>query len=126
MITFNHFNFNVLNLDKSLRDLHAAVSLQIVLQEGNQHTGRRNHGVVQGMGQVLASILSLHADLQSAGLGIPKVGTASHLKVLLLSLGPRLHVHGLTLRSARSPEQHSRVRTGTSRVRNKSTVFCHS
>ena len=31
-----------------------------------------------------------------------------------------------TFRSARSPEQHSRVRTGISRVRKKSTVFCHS
>ena len=50
------------------------------------------------MGQVLASILSLHADLQAAGLGIPQVGTASHLKVLLLSWGPRLHVHGLDLK----------------------------
>ena len=31
-----------------------------------------------------------------------------------------------TFRSARSPEQHSKVRTGISRLRNKSTVFCHS
>ena len=34
--------------------------------------------------------------------------------------------YDLTLRSARSPEQHSRVRTGISRVRKKSTVFCQS
>ena len=32
----------------------------------------------------------------------------------------------LTFRSARSPEQHSRVRTGISSERKKSTVFCHS
>lgn len=31
-----------------------------------------------------------------------------------------------TFRSARSPEQHSRVRTGISMLRNRSTVFCQS
>ena len=31
-----------------------------------------------------------------------------------------------TFRSARSPEQHSSVRTGISRLLNRSTVFCHS
>ncbi len=34
-------------------DLHGAVGLQVVLQEGNEHAGRRHHGVVQGVGQVI-------------------------------------------------------------------------
>ena len=34
--------------------------------------------------------------------------------------------HDFTFRSARSPEQHSSVRTGISRLRNRSTVFCQS
>ena len=36
------------------------------------------------------------------------------------------YARDFTLRSARSPEQHSSVRTGISRERNRSTVFCHS
>ena len=31
-----------------------------------------------------------------------------------------------TFKSARSPEQHSNVRTGISKLRNRSTVFCHN
>ena len=48
---------------------YAAVCLQVVLQEGDEHSGGRHHRVVQGVGQVVA-VLALNADLQTAGLGL--------------------------------------------------------
>ena len=45
-----------------------SVLAQVVLQEGNQHTGRSHAGVVQGMGQVLAAVSALYADLQARGI----------------------------------------------------------
>ena len=77
---------------KGFGDADAAVGLEVVLQEGDEHTGRSHHRVVD---------FFWRGDQASTS---------------------RL----LTFRSARSPEQHSRVRTGMSRLRKKSTVFCHS
>ena len=51
------------------RNGHGAVSLQVVLQESNQHARRGNAGVVQGMGQLGLAILILVADAQTACLG---------------------------------------------------------
>ena len=61
-----------------------------------------------------------------AGLGVAQVGAGTHLEVFLLAGDQASTSRLLTFRSARSPEQHSRVRTGMSRLRKKSTVFCHS
>ena len=47
-------------------DADAAVGLQVVLQEGDQHTGRGHTGVVEGVGEVLAAVVALDADLQTA------------------------------------------------------------
>ena len=33
-------------------DLHSAVRLEVILQESNEHPGRGDHSVVQGVGQV--------------------------------------------------------------------------
>ena len=42
---------------------HAAVGLQMILQEGDQHTRRCHAGVVQGVGQIGLAILALDADV---------------------------------------------------------------
>ena len=39
-----------------------AILLQVILQEGNEHPGRRHHGVVQGVGEVLLPVLALDAN----------------------------------------------------------------
>ena len=80
-----------------IRDsLHTAVGLEVVLQEGDEHPGRSHHGVAQGVGEVGAP-LALHPHLQTAGLGVSKVGAGAHHEVLLLPGGPGLDVAGLHL-----------------------------
>ena len=37
---------------EDLGDLHAAVGLEVVLQQGDEHAGRRHAGVVEGVGKV--------------------------------------------------------------------------
>ena len=77
---------------QDLGDGDGAVSLQVVLQEGDQHTRRGHAGVVQRVGQLGLAILILVADAQTACLGIAQVGAAANLKVLLLTRAPSLNV----------------------------------
>ena len=84
---------------------HAAVGLQMVLQEGDQHTRRCHAGVVQGVCQIGLAVLALDADVQAACLCVTQIGAGADLEVLLLA---GLHAsisQLLTFRSARSPEQ---------------------
>ena len=55
--------------------------------------GGATHGVVQGMGKVVA-VLALDADAQPAGLCVAQVGAAAHLKVFLLAGAPGLYIAG--------------------------------
>ena len=48
-----------------LGDGHGAIGLQMVLQEGDQHTRRSHAGVVQGVGQIGLAVLALDADVQA-------------------------------------------------------------
>ena len=65
---------------------HAAVGLQMVLQESDQHTRRCHAGVVQGVGQVGLAVLALDADVQAACLCIAQVGAGADLEILLLAV----------------------------------------
>ena len=107
-----------------LRNLDGAVSLQVVLEKCYQHTRRGDNGVVQCMSEVIA-LLTLDADAKTACLCITEVRAAADFEILLLTRRPSLNVAGLqqdfTFRSARSPEQHSIVRTGISRERKNLT-----
>ena len=47
---------------QDLGDGNAAVGLQVVLQECDQHTRRCHAGVVQGVGQIGLAVLALDAD----------------------------------------------------------------
>ena len=96
---------------QSLGDPHRAVRLEVVFQEGDEHPGRGYAGVVQGVAQLHFAVFILVTDLQAAGLGITQVGAGAYLEILLLPGGP---------------EQHSSCRTGISRERNSSTLYCHS
>ena len=51
-------------------NLHRPVRLEVVLQQGDEHTGGRGHGVVQRVGQVAAA-LPLHPHFQPPSLGVP-------------------------------------------------------
>ena len=72
---------------QDLGDGDAAVGLQMVLQEGDQHTRRSHAGVVQGVGQIGLAVLALDADVQAACLCIAQVGAGADLEVLLLAGG---------------------------------------
>ena len=80
----SNFSFSAHIGLQGFRDGHAAVGAKIVLQEGNQHARRSDHGIIQGVGEVVA-VFSLDSDLQSAGLGITKIRAATHLEVFLLT-----------------------------------------
>ena len=54
---------------QDFRDGDGTVSLQVVLEEGDQHTRRCHAGVVQGVGQVGLAVLALDADVQAAFFG---------------------------------------------------------
>ena len=92
---------------KCFGDGYGAIGLKVVLQEGNEHTGRGNAGVVQGVCQSGFAVLVLVADLQAACLCVTQIGAGADLKVLLLTGGPGFDVALFTFRSAKSPEQHS-------------------
>ena len=61
---------------------HGAILVEIVLQERNQHAGRRHTGVVERVGEILAAVLALDADAQTARLRVAQRGAASHLEIL--------------------------------------------
>ena len=107
-------------------DGHTAVGLQMVLQEGDQHTRRCHTGVVQGVGQISLAVLALDADVQAACLCVTQIGAGADLEVLLLAGAPSLDIAALDLQSARSPEQQFSWRTGISMLRNSSTDIFHS
>ena len=70
---------------QGFRNAHGAVGIQVVLQERDQHARRRDAGVVEGMGKVLAAVVTLDADAEAAGLRIAQRGAGANLKVLLLA-----------------------------------------
>ena len=78
-------------------DADGAVGLEIVLKEGDQHTGRSHHGVVQGVGEILLTVVALHANLQTASLRVAQIGAGAYLEILLLTGAPRFHVQTLHL-----------------------------
>ena len=55
---------------EDLGDFYAAIGLEIVFQEGDEHAGRGHTGVVEGVGQIIFPILSPDADFQPPGLGV--------------------------------------------------------
>ena len=63
-------------------DGHGAVGLQVILQEGDQHTRRGHAGVVQRVGQLGLAVLILKADAQAAGLGVAEVGAGADLSLI--------------------------------------------
>ena len=67
------------------------------LQEGNQHSRRRNDGIVQGMGQVIFPVCALDADFQPPCLGIAHVCAGADLKIFLLPGAPSLDVAAFDL-----------------------------
>ena len=64
-----------------LGDGDAAVGLQMVLEECDEHTRRSHAGVVQGMGQIGLAVLALDADVQAACLCIAQIGAGADLEI---------------------------------------------
>ena len=93
----NH-NFQAAHVGlQHLGDGHGAIGLQMILQEGDQHTRRSHAGVVQGVGQIGLAVLALDADVQAACLCIAQVGAGADLEVLLLAGAPGLDITALDL-----------------------------
>ena len=66
-------------------DRDRAVGLEAVLQERDEHTRRRDHGVVQRVREILLAVLAVHADAQAARLGVAERGAGTDLELLLLA-----------------------------------------
>ena len=56
-----------------LGDLHRAVLAEIVLEERDKHTRRRDDRVVQRVCEILRSVRSLYADAETARLRIAEI-----------------------------------------------------
>ena len=75
------------------RDIYTSVCIQVIFQEGNQHSRRRNYSIIQSMCEIL-TIFTIYTDFQSSCLCITQVGAASYFKVFLLSWRPCLYIDG--------------------------------
>ena len=82
---------------QDLGDGDAAVGLQMVLEECDEHTRRSHAGVVQSVGQIGLAILALDADVEAASLCIAQVGAGADFEVFLLAGAPCLDVAALDL-----------------------------
>ena len=82
---------------KDFGDGDGAVFAQVVFKEGDEHAGRGDHGVVEGVGQVFLSALAADADLKAAGLGVAEVGAAADFEVFFLAGGPGFDITGFDL-----------------------------
>ncbi len=82
---------------KNFGNPDGAVSLQVVFQERDQHSGRCDNGIVQSMCKVLLAILAVYTDLQTSGLCVAEIGAAADLKVLLLTGAPCFDVNRFDL-----------------------------
>ena len=51
-----------------LWDIHRTVRIEVIFQKGNQHAGRGDHGVIQGMGKIVALFFVFDPDAQPARL----------------------------------------------------------
>ena len=80
---------------EDLGNINSAVSVEVVLEERNKHSGRCNNGIVKGMSEILLTIGAVYADLESACLSVAEVRAASYLKILLLSGRPCLNIVAL-------------------------------
>ena len=80
-----------------LGDDDAAVGLEVVLEERDEHTRGGNTGVVERVGEVILAVLALDADVQAACLRVAEIRAGADLKILLLARAPRLDVAGLDL-----------------------------
>ena len=80
-----------------LGDDDAAVGLEVILKERDEHTRRGDAGVVERVGEVILAVLALDADVQAACLRVAEVRAGADLKILLLARAPRLDVAGLDL-----------------------------
>ena len=69
----------------------------MILQKCYQHTGRRDAGVVERMRKILVAVRVLYTYTKSSRLSITEIRAAAHLKILLLSGRPCLHIAGLHL-----------------------------
>ena len=107
---------------QDLGDQDGAVGLQVVLQEGNQHAGRRHAGVVQSVAQLHLAVLILVADAQATGLSIAQVGAGADLEIFLLPGRPSLDVAALDLQVGQVAGAALQLQTGMSRERNSSTL----
>ena len=54
-----------------LWDIHRTVRIEVIFQKGNQHAGRGDHGVIQGMGKIVALFFVFDPDAQPARLRVP-------------------------------------------------------
>ena len=82
---------------QSLRNADAAILIQVVFEECDQHSRRCHNGVVQCMCEILLAVCALHTDTKASCLCVTEVGAAADFEILLLTGRPCLNVDGLLL-----------------------------
>ena len=69
----------------------------MVFQERDEHSGRRDAGVVERVRKIGLAVFTLDADAESSRLGVAEVRAGADLEIFLLAGAPRLNVAGLDL-----------------------------
>ena len=82
---------------KDLGNIDAAVGVQVVLEERDEHTRGSDDGVVERVGEIELAVLAADADLQTARLRVAEIRAGADLKVLLLARAPRFDIAALNL-----------------------------
>ena len=80
-----------------LRNPNAAVFIQVVFKESNQHPRWCYNCVIQSMRKVVRALFRLNTNAEAARLRVPEIGAAPHLKIFLLAGRPGLYVNALDL-----------------------------
>ena len=66
------------------RNADASVCLKVVFKECDEHSGRSNDRIVEGMREVLA-VFARDPDTEASCLSVAEVGTGADLEILLLT-----------------------------------------
>ena len=77
---------------------YGAVCLEVILKEGDEHSGGSDNRIVERMSEVSFAVFSHYPDSKPSCLSVAEVRAASYLKILFLSGRSCLYVHGFYLK----------------------------
>lgn len=81
----NEFLFAAHIRSEDLGNIHAAVCVEVIFKQGDEHSRRSDNGVVERVGIILAAVFAVDSYLESARLSVAEIGAGADLEIFLLS-----------------------------------------